>query len=122
MRYVLGINSAYHESAACLLQDGVPVNFSLHPYYPSRIGREHFPVHPCADLGAALEAAARIREVIRQSGRASMLFIGLPDESHDQEPAARRAQFARYAERFHRFNITQQPSPPGTPLAKISLD
>ncbi|HXP60786.1 MAG TPA: hypothetical protein VN829_09865 [Dongiaceae bacterium] len=101
---------------------GVPVDFNLHPYYPSRIGREHFPAHPRADLGAALEAAARIREVIRQSGRASMLFIGLQDESHDQEPAARRAQLARYAALFHRFNITQQPSPPGTTLAKISED
>ncbi|MGO8677916.1 MAG: carbamoyltransferase [Limisphaerales bacterium] len=28
MRYVLGINSAYHESAACLLRDGVPVAFA----------------------------------------------------------------------------------------------
>ena len=28
MRYVLGINSAYHESAACLLQDGAPVAFA----------------------------------------------------------------------------------------------
>jgi carbamoyltransferase len=28
MRYVLGINSAYHESAACLLQEGVPVAFA----------------------------------------------------------------------------------------------
>jgi hypothetical protein len=38
----------------------------------------------------------------------------LQDECHDQEPAARRAQLARYAERFHRFNITPQPFPPGT--------
>jgi hypothetical protein len=86
---------------------GVPVDFNFHPYYPSRIAREHFPGHPRADLGAALEAVARIREVILQSGRASRLFIGLQDESHDQEPAARRAQFARYAELFHRFNITR---------------
>src|SRR5271157_2438920 len=28
MGYVLGINSAYHESAACLLRDGVPVAFA----------------------------------------------------------------------------------------------
>jgi len=28
MTHVLGINSAYHESAACLLRDGLPVAFA----------------------------------------------------------------------------------------------
>ncbi len=85
---------------------GVPVDFNFHPYYPSRIAREHFPHHPRAELGAALEAVARIREIIRRTGRPSMLFIGWQDECHDQEPAARRAQLARYAALFHRFNVT----------------
>jgi hypothetical protein len=82
---------------------GVPLDFNFHPYYPSRIARDHFPEHPRADLGAALEAVTRIREVILQSGRPSMLFIGLEDERHDQEPSVRRAELARYAELFHRF-------------------
>jgi hypothetical protein len=92
---------------------GVPVDFNFHPYYPSRIAREHFPDHPRADLDAALEAVARIREVILQSGRSSMLFIGLQDEWHDREPSVRRAELARYAGVFHRFNITQEPFLPG---------
>jgi hypothetical protein len=92
---------------------GVPVDFNFHPYYPSRIAREHFPDHPRADLGAALEAVTRIREVILQTGRPSMLFIGLQDEWHDREPWVRRAELARYADLFHRFNITQQPFLPG---------
>ena len=96
---------------------GVPVDFNLHPYYPSRIARRHFPDHPRADLGAALEAVTRIRQVILRTGRPSMLFIGLQDEWHDQEPCARRAQLARYAPLFHRFNVTQQPFLPGASAA-----
>jgi hypothetical protein len=84
----------------------VPVDFNFHPYYPSRVALEHFPSHPRADLGAALEAVTRIREAILRTGRPSMLFIGLHDESHDQEPSARRAELARYAQLFHRFNVT----------------
>jgi hypothetical protein len=87
---------------------GAPVDFNFHPYYPSRIAREHFPGHPRADLGAALEAVARIREAILRTGRPSMLFIGLQDESHDQEPSVRRAELARYAPLFHRLNVTQR--------------
>ena len=92
---------------------GVPVDFNFHPYYPSRIAREHFPDHPRADLAAALEAVSRIREVILGSGRPSMLFIGLQDERHDREPSVRRAEMARYAELFHHFNVTHQAFLPG---------
>jgi hypothetical protein len=83
---------------------GVPVDFNFHPYYPSRISREHFPDHPRADLGAALQAVTRIRELIVQSGRPSMLFVGLQDECHDQEPALLRAQSALRAELFKAAN------------------
>jgi hypothetical protein len=53
-----------------------------------------------------LEAAARIRQAIRQAGRQSMLFLGWQDEAHDQEPSARRAELVRYGARFHHFNVT----------------
>ncbi|MGO8677917.1 MAG: hypothetical protein ACLQVX_18870 [Limisphaerales bacterium] len=91
----------------------VPVDFNFHPYYPSRVALEHFPDHPRADLGAAIEAVTRIRDVIFRTGRPSMLFVGLNDEFHDQEPSERRAELARYAELFNRFNLTQQPFRPG---------
>jgi hypothetical protein len=86
----------------------VPVDFNFHPYYPSRIGREHFPNHPRADLGAALEALARLREAIARAGREASVFVGWYDEAHDQEPSARQAELARYREVFHQFNVTQQ--------------
>jgi len=82
---------------------GVPVDFNFHPYYPSRLGLEHFLDHPRADLRAALEAVGRIREVIRGSGQPSMLFVGLHDECHDQEPSARSAEMAAYANLFQGF-------------------
>jgi hypothetical protein len=85
---------------------GVPLDFNLHPYYPSRVGREHFPDHPRADLSAGLEAAHRIRQAIARSGWPALLFIGWQDEAHDQDQPARRAELAGYAALFHRFNVT----------------
>jgi len=87
---------------------GVPVDFNFHPYYPSRIGREHFPAHPRADLAAALEAAALIKETILRSRHPSRVFIGWQDEDHDQETSARHAELARYRELFHRFNVARK--------------
>ncbi|MDB6066805.1 MAG: hypothetical protein JWR26_3013 [Pedosphaera sp.] len=83
---------------------GVPVDFNLHPYYPSRIGRERFPGHPRADLAAALDTAQSIRTLADRSNVASKVFIGWQDEEHDQEPSFRAAELSRYRELFSRFN------------------
>jgi hypothetical protein len=101
---------------------GVPVDFNFHPYYPSRIGRKHFPGHPRADLSAALEAVSRIQETILQFGRSSMVFVGWQDEAHDQEPSLRNLELASYAELFHRFNVTQQPFPPSGSVARGQIE
>lgn len=87
---------------------GVSVDFNFHPYYPSRISRRHFPNHPRADLRAAVEAVARIRQTLLEVGHSSSLFIGSYDEAHDQEPEARRVELARYRELFRGFNSTQR--------------
>lgn len=87
----------------------VPVDFNLHPYYPSDIGRRHFPDHPRAEPAAACEAVWRIHEIIAQSGRPSTLFIGWQDEQHDQQQSLRRTELARFRELFRQFNTTQQP-------------
>lgn len=96
-------------ATACFALDlarrhGVPLDFNLHPYYPSRIGRERFPDHPRAGLGAALDTARRIRRAVARSGLRSKVFLGWQDEAHDQEPALRSAELSRYRERFARFN------------------
>jgi hypothetical protein len=83
---------------------GTPVDFNLHPYYPSRVGRERFPGHPRADLDAALDAALRARSMAEESGLGSKIFIGWQDESHDQEPALRTSELARHRNLFARFN------------------
>jgi hypothetical protein len=82
----------------------VPVDFNLHPYYPSRIGREHFPGHPRANLDEALDAAQHIRMAAARSGVRANVFIGWQDEAHDQEPALRASDLSRYRELFSRFN------------------
>lgn len=82
----------------------VPVDFNLHPYYPSRISRERFPEHPRADLAAALETAHSIRALAGLSDVSSKVFIGWQDEEHDQEPSFRAAELGRYREFFSNFN------------------
>lgn len=89
---------------------GVPVDFNLHPYYPSRIGRERFPGHPRASLDAALESAQSIRAMLDSGGARSKVFIGWQDEAHDQEPALRSAELSRCRELLARFN-TGSPDP-----------
>lgn len=86
---------------------GAPVDFNLHPYYPSRIGRERFPGHPRAGLDEALDAAQRIRRVAARSGQDAKVFIGWQDEAHDQEPALRNAELSRYRELVARFNASR---------------
>jgi len=85
---------------------GAPVDFNLHPYYPSRIGRERFPNHPRADLTAALDAAQSIRLAAGQSTVSSKVFIGWQDEEHDQEPSSRTGELSRYRELFSGFNVS----------------
>jgi hypothetical protein len=83
---------------------GAPVDFNLHPYYPSRIGRERFPEHPRADLDWALEAAERIRAATARSGLGAKVFIGWQDEEHDQERLVRSEELRRYRKLFEEFN------------------
>jgi hypothetical protein len=83
---------------------GVPVDFNLHPYYPSQIGLKHFPSRPRADLGAALEAAQSLRRAAARDGARGNVFIGWQDEAHDQEPTLRSAELNRHREEFNRFN------------------
>lgn len=85
----------------------VSVDFNFHPYYPSRVSRRHFPDHPRCDLAAAQEAVVRVVESIRQMGARSFVFVGLNDEAHDQEPAARKAELSRHQKWFRQFNQTQ---------------
>jgi hypothetical protein len=82
----------------------VPIDLNLHPYYPSRIGRERFPGHPRANLAAVLEAAHSIRAAALRSNLTAKVFIGWQDEAHDQEPALRTAELICYRELFASFN------------------
>jgi hypothetical protein len=82
----------------------IPVDFNLHPYYPSQIGRQRFPDHPRADLDAALETARTIRALTARIGMESRVFIGWQDEGHDQEPSLRSAELTRRRQAFDHFN------------------
>jgi len=91
----------------------VPVDFNLHPYYPSRLGLRWFPDHPRADLVALSEALEAMCRLVRSGGADSRLFVGLEDEGHDQQPGQRHEELAAYGARFARFNASQSvPSRP----------
>ena len=82
----------------------ISVDLNLHPYYPSRIGRQHFPEHPRANLDDALEAAGRIRRAVEAAGVDSKVFIGWQDEDHDQQREMRGAELNEYRPQLERFN------------------
>jgi hypothetical protein len=67
--------------------DGLPLDINVHPYYPSQRGLQHFPKHGRIDPQLSAQVIAAIQAMIPPDK--VNLFIGLQDESHDQEPAKR---------------------------------
>jgi hypothetical protein len=87
----------------------VPVDFNFHPYYPSRVGWQHFPNHPRSRMADAIQAITLGRQLIDQAQSPAKIFIGWHDEGHDQEEATREQEGNEYLNRFQAFNCSQDP-------------
>ena len=74
MRYILGINSAYHESAACLVRDGVIVtaveeerlNRIKHAKEARVDNPEQRPLRPVVELGTQRPGDLGVEGVLRR--------------------------------------------------------
>lgn len=89
---------------------GLSVDLNLHPYYPSKRGRERFPKHGRCPLPVALRGVEGIAALARRDSPASRLFIGWQDEGHDQDQSVRDLELEIVQGPFDRFNRTQDPA------------
>lgn len=85
----------------------IPVDFNIHPYYPSARGLLRFPNHPRCSMPLLLEAVQAIAEECRTSGRGSRVFVGLNDEGHDTDPQSRQDDLIGIGAIIDQFNATQ---------------
>lgn len=83
----------------------IPVDLNLHPYYPSKRGTARFANHSRPSVESTLEAVSSIAQSV---GDRAVIFIGLEDEGHDQNPSGRAEYFARIVQATDYFNRTGQ--------------
>lgn len=91
-----------------LTSSTAPLDFNLHPYYPSLRGLAQFPSQkrcPWPTLVGAVEAVAL---VCRDDRRAPRLFIGVHDEGHDADSSGRTSMVRQIGDAINRFNATQE--------------
>lgn len=70
----------------------LPVDFNIHPFYPSQRSQLLHPDHPRADLAQLAEALQAAEAVIDASGLTASLFVGWQDEAHDQRQDLRLSE------------------------------
>jgi hypothetical protein len=83
----------------------IPVDLNLHPYYPNKRGTGRFASHFRPSVESTLEAVSSIAQSV---GDRAVIFIGLEDEGHDQNPSERAEYFARIIRATDYFNRTGQ--------------
>lgn len=83
----------------------IPVDLNLHPYYPSKRGTARFANHSRPSVESTLEAVSAVAQSVADR---AVIFIGLEDEGHDQNPSGRADYFARIVQATDYFNQTGQ--------------
>lgn len=76
----------------------LPLDFNIHPFYPSRRSLLAHPEHPRADLALLDEALALAQAELTARGSSASLFVGWQDEQHDQHQAVRLIERAERSE------------------------
>lgn len=62
----------------------LPIDFNIHPFYPSQRSLRMHPDHPRADLALLHDALASARAELAARRSDASLFVGWQDEAHDQ--------------------------------------
>jgi hypothetical protein len=101
------VSDALETARFTLARCEIPVDFNIHPYYPSVRGRTRFPNHPRCSIPLLLEAVQAIAEECRSNGRGSRVFVGLNDEGHDTDPERRQDDLRGIGPIIEQFNATQ---------------
>lgn len=93
LQYSLDIVEAYK----------VPIDFNLHPFYPTLRSRAIYPHHPRANLSDARKALLQMRQEIDARKSDAKTFIGWQDEGHDQEPEVRKIEIENDSNPFKMY-------------------
>ena len=72
----------------------LPVDFNIHPFYPSKRSLRAHPDHPRADVAQLQLALSAAQTELADLGSDASLFVGWQDEQHDQRQDLRLAELA----------------------------
>lgn len=86
---------------------GVRVDLNLHPYYPSRRGRDRFPEHGRCPLSLVFRVLEALDALRKGEAPDTGLFLGWQDEGHDQDQDTRSLELSIAGRAFSAFNRTQ---------------
>jgi hypothetical protein len=86
----------------------VPVDFNLHPYYPSSQGLKYFPTHSRCSTSSLIDAVKAIAGVCATCEPRSRIYIGLNHEGHDTDSVGRLEDALHVATWVRRFNATHE--------------
>jgi len=78
---------------------GLPLDFNIHPFYPSQRSLRAHPDHPRAELLLLQQALAAARAELAARGSDASLFVGWQDEQHDQRQDLRLGELSARATR-----------------------
>ena len=90
-----------------LASSRVPVDFNIHPYYPSSRGLTRFPMHPRCSTPVLIESIQAIASVCQTCDPRPKIFVGVNDEGHDTDRDGKRADRSNTGPAIQRFNATQ---------------
>ena len=76
----------------------LPIDFNIHPFYPSQRSLRMHQDHPRTDLALLHDALAAARAELAARGSDASLFVGWQDEAHDQRQDLRLGERSNRAE------------------------
>ena len=109
-RATTALDDAVNTVRFALERTDLPVDFNVHPYYPSMRGIQCFPSHSRCSWPFLVRAAWTIAQLCNEMSTDCRIFVGLNDEGHDTESCDRIDQRRDWKECIDEFNRTQNPA------------
>ena len=86
----------------------IPVDFNIHPYYPSSRGLRRFPDHVRCPTAVLFESVDAIMDLYENLEPRPQVFIGTNDEGHNTDSIGQIQEARSVDSLIRRFNATQE--------------
>ena len=86
----------------------IPVDFNIHPYYPSSRGLRRFPDHVRCPTAVLFESVDAIMDLCENHESRPQVFIGTNDEGHNTDSIGQIQTARSVGSLIRRFNATQE--------------